>query len=154
MRVRNAAWGLALAAGLLRLSVMQILPVEAQGSETLVMVVNKGNSSATGMNLGEARKLMLGETSAWRNGSKVLIILAPPGSSDRVTALKKTCGMSEAAYTRFQMQAAFTGQSAAVIREATSESAVKNAVRANPGAVGFLHKSQVDDTVQVALTLE
>jgi ABC-type phosphate transport system substrate-binding protein len=155
MKRRKAAWLLALAAGWgLILGLTPARPVEAQGSEALVMVVNKANSAAAGTNLGEARKLLLGEESVWRNGAKVLVVLAPAGSPDRATVLKKICGMSEAAYTRYQMQAAFTGQTAAAVHEAPSDAAIKATVRANPGAVGFIHKAAADESVQIALALE
>jgi ABC-type phosphate transport system substrate-binding protein len=153
MKLRNATWLLALAAGLACCSMNPDRPLGAQESEVLVMVVNKGNTGAAGMNLAEARKLLLGETSGWRNGTKVLVVLSPGGSTDRATVLKRICGMSEAAYIRYEMQASFTGQTAASINVAASDSAVKATVKANPGAVGFLHKGQVDGTVQAVLEL-
>jgi ABC-type phosphate transport system substrate-binding protein len=153
VKLRNAAWLLALAAGLGCWSAFFYGPVQAQESEPLVMVVNKGNSGASGMNLGEARKLVLGDTSGWKNGAKVLVVLSPAGSAERATVLKKVCGMSEAAYTRYEMQAAFTGQTAATVHEAPSDAAIKSLVKSNPGAVGFVHKSQVDESVQAVLEL-
>ena len=83
-----------------------------------------------------------------------MVVLTPAGSSDRAAVLKKVCGMSESAFTRYQMQAAFTGQTATAVHEAASVAAIKSAVKANPGAVGFLHKSQVDESVQSVLVLE
>ncbi len=127
--------------------------VFAQDNDDLVMVVNKGNTAAVGMNLSEARKLLLGEISGWRTGAKVVVVLKPAGSPDRTAILKKVCGMTEAAYTRYQMQASFTGQTAATVHEATSDAVVKGVVKANPGAVGFLHKSEVDDSVKSVLEL-
>jgi ABC-type phosphate transport system substrate-binding protein len=146
MKLRNAAWLLLLAVGLACWNVNRNWPVQAQQSEALVMVANKANTSAAGMNIGEARKLVLGET-------KVLVVMTPSGSGERATVLKKVCGMSEAAYTRYEMQAAFTGQTAATVHDAVSDAVVKSVVKANPGAVGFLQKSQVDESVQSVLDL-
>lgn len=154
MKLRNATWIFTLATGIGCLILHLQPPARAQASEALVLVVNKGNSAAAGMSLADARKLMLGETSGWRNGSKVVVILEPAGNPERAAILKKVCGMSESAYTRYQMQAAFTGQSAATIKEVPSDAAVKSAVHANPGAFGFLRKSQLDDSVTAALVLE
>lgn len=154
MKRHKATWLLALAVGWGCSSIQPADRLQAQGAETLVMVVNKSNAAATGMNLGEARRLLLGEDSTWRSGAKVVVVLPPAGSAERTTVLKKICGMSEAAYTRYQMQAAFTGQTAATVREAASDTATKSAVKSNPGAVGFIHKVAADDTVQVALALE
>jgi ABC-type phosphate transport system substrate-binding protein len=153
MKLRNAAWLLLLAVGLACWNVNRNWPVQAQQSEALVMVANKANTSAAGMNIGEARKLVLGETTTWHNGAKVLVVMTPSGSGERATVLKKVCGMSEAAYTRYEMQAAFTGQTAATVHDAVSDAVVKSVVKANPGAVGFLQKSQVDESVQSVLDL-
>jgi len=154
MKLNDSKWLLALGMVLLSWRASENQPLQAQEAETLVMVVNKANSAAVGMNLGTARKLVLGEMSDWHNGAKVIVVLTPPGSNERAAVLKKICGMSEAAYTRYEMQAAFTGQTAATVHEAASDAVIKNAVKTNPGAVGFLHKSQVDESVQAVLELD
>jgi ABC-type phosphate transport system substrate-binding protein len=117
------------------------------------MVVNAGNTSAAKMDIALARKLLLGEEQTWRNGTKVVVVLGPPGTADRATVLKKVCGMSEALFTRYEMQAVFNGQPAASIRPAPTDKAVKDQVKANPGAIGFIHKGGVDPTVQAVLEL-
>jgi ABC-type phosphate transport system substrate-binding protein len=127
--------------------------VSAQADDVLVMVANRSNTVAAGMNMEQARRLLLGETLNWRNGAKVVVVLEPPGTSGRAEVLKKVCGMSEAAYTRYEMQASFTGQTPATVEVGTSDAAIKNSVRADPGAIGFIHKSQLDATVQTALEL-
>jgi ABC-type phosphate transport system substrate-binding protein len=149
----NAKWLFALVAGVGCSSVCPYRPASAQASDDLVMVVNRNNIGAAGMNLEEARKLVLGETGSWRNGTKVVVLLGPAGNSDRAAVLKKVCGMSEAAYTRFEMQASFTGQTAATVEVVASDAAVKSSINANSGALGFIHKSQVDATVRAALEL-
>jgi ABC-type phosphate transport system substrate-binding protein len=127
-------------------------PVHAQ--EALVMVANKANAAAAGMTVAAARKLLLGQTTDWRGGAKVVVVLAPPGSSDRAAVLKKVCGMTESAYTRYEMQAVFTGATAAKVAESASDSAIREIVKTNSGAVGFLHKSAVDPSVQTVLELQ
>jgi ABC-type phosphate transport system substrate-binding protein len=153
MKPGNAKILLALAVGIACWGMNEDQSVRAQETEVLVMVVNKTNNSVAGMNVGEARKLVLGETTSWHNGAQVLVVMTPAGSGERATVLKKICGMSEAAYTRYEMRAAFTGQTAAMVHDAASDAAVKSLVKANPGAVGFLQKSQVDDSVQGVLEL-
>ena len=124
----------------------------AQGGDVLVLIVNKSNAGAK-MDMATARKLILGEMGSWANGTRVLVVLGPPGSTDRATILRKVCGMTESAYTRYEMQASFTGATAATIQAATSEVAVKNTVKANAGAFGFIHKSQVDASVAAVYEL-
>jgi ABC-type phosphate transport system substrate-binding protein len=150
---RNAKWLFALVSGVGCWSMCSYRPAQAQEPDDLVMVVNRNNVNAAGMNLEQARKLVLGETGTWRNGAKVVVVLGPAGNSGRAAVLKKVCGMSEAAYTRFEMQASFTGQTPASVEVAASDAAVKSSINANSGAIGFIHKSQVDATVRAALEL-
>jgi ABC-type phosphate transport system substrate-binding protein len=138
--------------GFLILGVNQPGPAPAQTADSLVMVVNPANVSGD-ISFGDARKLLVGETGSWHNGAKVTIVLQPAGSPDRALILKKVCGMNEASYTRLQLQASFTGQTAATIHEAASDAAVKSFVKANPGAVGFLPKAEVDASVKSVLSL-
>jgi hypothetical protein len=153
MKRRNAAWLLALAVVLGGWSANREVPALAQGTDTLVMVANNTNSAAAGISLGEARKLLLGETSDWRSGLKVVVVLKPAGSPDRAAVLKKVCGMTETTYTRYELQASFTGQAVANVNVATSDAAVKATVKANAGAIGFLHQSDVDASVKSVLIL-
>lgn len=139
--------------GLTALSMMPEVWVAAQSSDPLVMVVNKSNSAATGMNKSEATRLLLGEMAAWPGGAKVVIVLKPVGNSDRAQVLNKICNMSEAEYTRHSLQAQFMGQPIAEVQQEASASAAKNFVRSNPGAVAFLRKSEVDDNEKIAWTL-
>ena len=154
MKRRNAAWLFALTVVWTGWSANLEVPVRAQATDVLVMVVNNANTAASNMSIGEARKLLLGETSDWRTGAKVLVVLKPIGSPDRATVLKKICGMTETIYTRYEMQASFTGQTVASVNIASSDAAVKATVKANAGAIGFLHKSEVDASVKSVLTLE
>jgi ABC-type phosphate transport system substrate-binding protein len=154
MNRRNKTGLFALAAGLTCWTFGLGCPLQAQTTNNLVMVVNKANNAAAGMTVGEARKLLLGETTAWRGGSKVLVVLGPAGSNGRAAVLKKVCGMSETVYTRYELQAAFSGQTAAVVTEAPTDEAIRDRIKANAGAIGFLHQNKVDQSVQSVLTLE
>lgn len=154
MNSKIKTWLFALAAGFACSIVTQNRPLQAQQTETLVMVVNKGNTAVAGMTLAEAKKLLLGEITTWRGGTEVLVVLGPAGSSSRAAVLKKICGMSETVYTRYELQAAFSGQTAAVVTAAPTDEAIKEKIKANAGAIGFLHQNKVDQSVQSLLTLE
>jgi hypothetical protein len=128
-------------------------PLTAQDAATLVMVVGKG-SQVGQVNRVEAKKLLTGETSTWSDGQKVIVVLKPVGSPDRAAILKKICGMTETTYARYELQASFTGETSAVITVAPSDAAVKATLKANLGAIGFLHKNDVDDSVKIVFTLD
>jgi ABC-type phosphate transport system substrate-binding protein len=154
MKRKNVASLLALAVGLASGSVSIHRSALAQGADPFVMVVNKNNGGISPMNKVTARKLLLGEIANWPNGWNVVIVLKPVGSGDRVTVLGKVCGMSEAEFTRHNLQAMFMGETVASAQQEASAAAVRNFVKANLGAMSFLHKSEVDENVKVVWTLE
>ena len=123
------------------------LPVAAQGADVLVMVVNRNNTSAANMKLETARKLVLGDISVWGNGTRVMVLLGPPDSNERRAILRKVCGMTEIAYAQYQAQAPRNGTTTATIHVVQTESELKNYIRGNPSAFGFVHKSQLDEGV-------
>lgn len=153
MKQAKVRWLCALVVGVVCWSAKIESTSFAQGASELVVVVNKGNP-VTAISKNDAKKMMLGEVNNWPGGAKVVVVLGAAGSGDRSAALKKVCGMSESEYTRHQLQASFTGKTAASVRDAPTPAAVKAFIKSNPGAMGFLHKSDVDADVKVALTLE
>jgi hypothetical protein len=149
----NATWTIALAAGVLGAGMKLIdRPVLAQSGE-IVMVASKANAAAT-VSKGDAKKLLLGQTLTWPGGAPVIVVLTPAGSAQRTTVLTKLCGMTESDFTRYQMQVAFTGRTATTIHEEHSVAGVTAFVKAHPGAVGFLPKSEAGDDVKVVLAVE
>ncbi len=125
----------------------------AQGHDPLVMVVNKANATAE-VGKAEAKKLLLGTTASWADGKKVVVVLRPQGTPDRAELLKEICGMTEAEFTRYEMQAMFTGRVPVKMQDEPSTAAIKAFVKANPGAVGFVHESEVDKDLKSVLTLQ
>jgi ABC-type phosphate transport system substrate-binding protein len=125
----------------------------AQAHDPLVMIVNKANAEAA-IGKPEAKKLVLGSTTSWADGKKVVVVLRPQGSPDRAAMMQSLCGMTEAEFTRYEMQAMFTGRVPAKTQDEPSSAAVKAFVKANPGAIGFIHESEVDKDVKSVLTLQ
>ena len=83
MRLKKSTWLTALAVGLGCCNINQNPPLHAQNTDVLVLVANKVNTEAAGMNLGQARRFLLDEVIGWRNEAKILIVLPAAGSSDR-----------------------------------------------------------------------
>jgi len=144
---------LVLLAGLACANIQADRPLLAQGNDALVMVVNKGNSSSS-LTKSDAKRLVLGQTISWPGGGKVVLVMKPEQSADRASVLQKVCGMSEAEYTRYEMQVVFAGRPAAAVQIETSSAAVKSFVKSNPGAVGFVHHSEVDGDLKAVLSIE
>jgi ABC-type phosphate transport system substrate-binding protein len=150
----KAASVLALAIWLAHWSANGDLLVAAQRVDSLVMVTNRDNLSVSKMSKTDAKKLLLGQTISWPNGGRVLIILRTMGSGDRAAVLQGICGMSEAEYTRHNLQATFMGETVASVVEGPSATAIKSFVKSNPGALGFLHASELDDSVKAVWPVE
>ena len=154
MKRINSASVLSLATLLLLWNLHADTPVAAQRVDLLVMVANKSNAAASKMNKSDAKKLLLGQTSSWPNGGRITVVLKNVGSTDRAAVLQKVCGMNEAEYTRHNLQATFMGETVASVIQADSAAAVRSLVKANPGAVGFLRQSEVDDNVKAVWSVE
>lgn len=154
MKRMNAGPLFALAVVLASSSPYVLVPTMAQGTDQLVMVANKSNAAVSEMSKSTAKKLLLGEMLNWTNGGRVILVLRAVGSGERTTILGKICGMSEAEFTRHNLQAMFMGETVASVQVAASESAIKGIIKSNPGAVGFIHKSEVDDSVKIVWTLQ
>jgi ABC-type phosphate transport system substrate-binding protein len=153
MKRKSVIWPLALIAGCLCSGLEMAPPAGAQAADALVMIVNKGNA-AKAVTKPDAKRIMLGQMTNWPGGTKVTIVLRPHQSPEHAAVLEKVCGMNEVQYTRYQLQEEFAGQAVAALHEEASDAAVKSFVKANAGAMGFVHPAAVDADVKVVLTLD
>jgi ABC-type phosphate transport system substrate-binding protein len=142
-----------LIAGCLGSSPGIVLPAGAQGADALVMIVNKSNA-AKAVTKPDAKRIMLGQMINWPGGAKVTVVLRLHQSPEHVAVLEMVCGMNEVQFTRYQLQQEFAGQAVAALHEEATDAGVKSFVKANPGAMGFVHPAAVDADVKVVLTLD
>jgi ABC-type phosphate transport system substrate-binding protein len=125
----------------------------AAAGEEVDVIVNKANS-VDDLQLGDAKKVFLGDKTTWPSGKRVTILMLAPGLPERAAVLRQIYKMSEDDYGQYFTQAAFAGKVAAPPKDVGSAAQMKQAVAANPGAIGFLKKEDVDDTVKVVLKLQ
>jgi ABC-type phosphate transport system substrate-binding protein len=126
----------------------------AQEGNPLMVIVSKANAGVSSLNRTDLKKILLGDKTAWPNGSKIAVILNSPGSPDRLLVLRTFCGMSESEFTRHQMQVGFAGGTPAVIKDVETAAQLKAALRITPGAIGFAHEKDVDDSMKVVLAVD
>jgi hypothetical protein len=70
-----------------------------------------------------------------------------------VAVLRGIYNMSETDYSRYFLEAIFTGRLPAPPKEVGSPAQMKQFLAANPGAIGYLNKADVDDTVRIVLRI-
>jgi hypothetical protein len=76
-----------------------------------------------------------------------------PDQPERGVVLREVFKMSESDYTKYFLQAAFTGRVQAAPKNLPSAAQMKARLAANPNAIGYLNKEDVDDSVRVVLKL-
>lgn len=114
----------------------------------LAVVVNKSRQPDTA-DLAELRQMILGDRLRWRDGEGVVAVQTPADSPERALMMKTIFKMNDAALKRYYMLAVFNGKEVVMPREVSSVAALKKFVATNPGAVGCIFASEVDDTVKV-----
>jgi ABC-type phosphate transport system substrate-binding protein len=118
--------------------------------DQVAVIANTSNSVST-LSPGDLHRIFLGEKSTWPNGKHIFVVMAAPGSPERAVILKNVYKMSENEYTKYFMQASFTGAVAAPPKDADSAAQMKQLIAANPGAVGYIPQQDVNDSVKVLL---
>jgi ABC-type phosphate transport system substrate-binding protein len=115
-----------------------IPPKTAQaGGDPIVVVVN-GANPVEGLSVDDLKKIFLSDRSKWDTGKSVSPVIVTAGAPERSAFLKQVCGMSDADFGKYFLQAAFTGKSATPPKEVTSAASVKSFVASSPGAIGFV----------------
>ncbi len=142
-----------LAAALLVASGALLLRNAAAAGEEVDIIVNKANT-IDDLPLAEAKKVFLGDKSTWPSGKRVTILMLAQGQPERGVVLRQIYKMAEDELGQYFVQAAFAGKVSAPPKDIPSAAQMKQAVAGNPGAIGYVKKEDVDDTVKVVLKLQ
>jgi ABC-type phosphate transport system substrate-binding protein len=132
-------------------SCARLLTVSATVGEVDV-IVNKLNNVGT-LSHEEVRRIFIGEKSSWPDGKRISVLMLAPDQPERGVVLREVFKMSESDYTKYFLQAAFTGRVQAAPKNLPSAAQMKARLAANPNAIGYLNKEDVDDSVRVVLKL-
>jgi ABC-type phosphate transport system substrate-binding protein len=116
------------------------------------VVVSKLNKTAA-LSREEARRIFVGDQSSWPGGKHIAILMLTPDRPERTVVLREVFKMNESDYTKYFLQAAFTGRVQGAPKELPSGTQMKVRLAANPNAIGYLSKEDVDETVNVLLKL-
>lgn len=132
-------------------SCARLLTVSAAVGEVDV-VVNKSNKVGP-LSREEVRRIFMGEKRSWPGGKRISVLMLGPDQPERAVILRELYKMNESDYTKYFLQAAFAGRVEEAPRELPSAVQMKTRVAANPAAIGYLKKEDVDDSVKVLLKL-
>lgn len=111
-------------------------PAEAVG-DPIVVIVNAANP-VVNLSIGDLKKLFLSDRGRWDTGKAVAPVMVGPGAPERTAFLKLVCGMNDADFNKYFLQAAFSGSSATPPKQVGSAQDVKSVVAGSPGAIGFV----------------
>jgi ABC-type phosphate transport system substrate-binding protein len=128
------------------------LPAVNAALEEVDVVVNKSNTIGP-LSLEEVRRIFVGEKSAWPGGKRIAVLMLARDQPERGVILRDVLKMTESDYTKYFLQAAFTGRVQAAPKDLPSAAQMKARLTANPNAIGYLKKEDVDDSVRVLLQL-
>jgi ABC-type phosphate transport system substrate-binding protein len=144
---------LILAVALLAAAGALLLHEAAAASGEVDVIVNKANT-VDDLPLADAKKVFMGDKTTWPSGKRVTILMLAQGLPERAVALRDIYKMSEDDLVQYFTAAAFAGKVSAPPKDIASAAQMKQAVAANPGAIGYVKKEDVDDTVKVVLKLQ
>lgn len=140
MTPRNLCHNVALAWLVLTLA----SPVDALADD-IVIIVNRNNTNIVDAVF--VQRVYVGTIKGWPDGTAVLVLDQPEGSDARevfcATVLKKSVTNVKAIWS----QNIFTGKGLPP-KVTTPDQAIKQAVAANVGAIGYIHVAQLDATVK------
>jgi ABC-type phosphate transport system substrate-binding protein len=107
------------------------------GGDPIVVIVN-GSNPVDNLTMDDLRKIFLSQRSRWESGRQVVAVMVGEGIPERTAFLKVVCGMSDADFGKYLLQAAFSGKAATYPKEVLSSRRVILVVANSPGAIGFV----------------
>lgn len=122
-------------------------PTAGWAGEPVAVIVNSANP-VNNLSFGELRRLFLSERTRWETGKSVAPVMLGAGAAERITFLKVVCGMSDADFSKYFTEAAFTGKDVTPPREVGSSRDVKRVVAGSAGAIGIIRASEVSSDVK------
>ena len=121
------------------------LPVTAAN----VIIVNAGNAS--GVDLDAVKRIYLGKSKTFPDGSKALPLTYEQGEAVRESFNGGVLGKSESQYSAFWSKLVFTGRGTPP-ESVSSQEEMLQLVATNPNTMGFIDESLVTDAVKVVST--
>ena len=121
---------------------------QVPGADVLAIVVHRANP-VDAITMGELRRIFMLETQTWPNGRRITVVLREKGQPERAEAIRIICGLSEPDFERHVLFQTFRGNVNRAPRSIQSASGMLRFIFNTPGAIGYVHADEVDDSVKV-----
>jgi ABC-type phosphate transport system substrate-binding protein len=122
-------------------------PVHAAGN-SIVVLVNASNP-IDNLTVAELKQIFLSDRSKWDTGRPMAAVIVTAGAPERAAFLKIVCGMDNAGFDKYFLQASFTGKYATPPKEVSTAQGVQRIVANSPGAIGFVKAADFTAAAEV-----
>jgi ABC-type phosphate transport system substrate-binding protein len=130
------------------LAILCGLVVNAAAAEVVVVVSAKNPISAMGAD--QVANIFLGKTMTYPNGDVVIPVEQSEGAAARQEFHTKVTRKSPALLKAHWSKLLFTGRGQPP-RELSDANAIKKTIARNPEFIGYMDRSEIDDSVKVVL---
>lgn len=118
-----------------------------------LVVVTSANSPIAGLTRNQVRNIFLGRTATLPDGQTATPIDQPETSPLRNTFYLEVTNRTASEAKAYWARLAFTGRGMPPL-EAENSDDVKKKLNSIPGAIGYINKSELDDSVKVLLVVQ
>ncbi|HUK20648.1 MAG TPA: hypothetical protein VLV45_03720 [Gemmatimonadales bacterium] len=115
----------------------------------IAVIVNRGNS-VQNLSLSDLRRLYLGQSATFANGTRVVLVTYPPAQA---RFYDSALGMDGDRFQRHWMQLVFQGQDATPPKAIGNGAELNRFVAEHPGALAFVDLAVADQSVKI-LTID
>lgn len=127
------------------------LPGQSEAPPAPLAVIVHENSPVTSLTVAEFRKVLLGETSEWPDGKRVVLVERDQTSRVLRTTLRIICKMTPLEYKRHLLAVEFQGGRVPLEKILNSDEAAAKFVRSVPGAIGVVENTSLAAVQHVRL---
>jgi ABC-type phosphate transport system substrate-binding protein len=137
----------------LRILLLVALSLCGSFTNAQTVVVVGAQSSATALTIEQAANIFLGKTSQLPGVGNAVVLDQSESQAIRDIFYTKVAGKSAAQVKSNWSRLVFSGKATSPI-ELSGSAEVKKVLAANPNSIGYLEKSDVDDSVKVLLSVD
>lgn len=122
-------------------------------SQADVLVVVSAKSALTTLDKNQVRDVFLGKVTSLPDGRSAALIDQPESSPLREEFYSKVTNKSAAQAKAYWAKLSFTGRGVPP-HESADSGDIKKMINSTPGAIGYIEKSALDDSVKVIFKVE